>query len=184
MDELLKKAEVNMRKSLQVLIDEYAAIKAGRANPALIDKISIDYYGTQTPINQLAAISVTEARTLTIQPWEVSLCSAVEKAIQVSDLGINPQSDGKIIRVTFPPLTEDRRREIVKEIAAMAEDARIAVRSIRRDVMDKLRKMKKDGLLAEDQLKRGEKRVQDFTDLYCKEIGDISSKKEKEIMSL
>ena len=184
MKEVFAHAEEKMKKTLHVLSGEYAAIRAGRANPAVLDKITVDYYGTPTAINQLAAVSVTEARTLTIQPWDASVVKAVEKAIQTSDLGINPQSDGKIIRIIFPPLTEDRRREIVKDISKMGEEAKVAVRSIRRDAIDKLKAMKKSSEITEDDLKSSEKKMQDLTDKYCKEVDALSDKKQKEIMEI
>ncbi len=184
MKDVLKKAEEHMGKSVAVLQDDYAAIRAGRANPAVLDKVMVDYYGAPTAINQLAAVSVAEARILTIQPWDASVCRAIEKAIQTSDIGINPQSDGKIIRMVFPPLTEDRRKELAKDIRKMAEDAKIAVRNIRRDAMDKLKAMKKGGELTEDDLKQAEKKTQDLTDKYCKEIDSVQEKKQKEIMEI
>ncbi len=184
MKDVLKKAEEHMGKSVAVLQDDYAAIRAGRANPAVLDKVMVDYYGAPTAINQLAAVSVAEARILTIQPWDASVCRAIEKAIQTSDIGINPQSDGKIIRMVFPPLTEDRRKELAKDIRKMAEDAKIAVRNIRRDAMDKLKAMKKGGELTEDDLKQAEKKIQDLTDKYCKEIDSVQEKKQKEIMEI
>lgn len=184
MKEIFKNTEKKMKKTIDVLNSEYTSIRAGRANPAVLDKIMVDYYETLTPINQLAAISVTEARTLTIQPWDVSVTSMIEKAIQTSDLGINPQTDGKIIRIIFPPLTEDRRREIVKDISKLSEDAKIAIRNTRRDAIDKLKAMKKSSEITEDDLKYAEKHTQELTDKYCKEIDDISSKKEKEVMEI
>lgn len=165
-------------------MDEYAAVRAGRANPAVLDKIMVDYYGAPTAINQLAAVAVSEARVLTIQPWDATSCHAIEKAIQMSDLGINPQSDGKIIRLTFPQLTEERRKELAKEISKMAEQAKVAVRSIRRDAIDKLKAMKKNSELTEDDLKDAEKKAQDLTDKYCKEADQLYAKKEKEIMEI
>lgn len=177
-------AEDKMNKTIGVLKGDYAAIRAGRANPAVLDKITVDYYGTPTAINQLAAVSVTEARTLTIQPWDISVVRGIEKAIQISDLGINPQSDGKIIRIMFPPLTEDRRREIVKEISKMGEEAKIAVRSIRRDAIDKLKAMKKSGEITEDDFKDAEKKAQKLTDKFCEQIDSVSAAKEKEIMEI
>jgi ribosome recycling factor len=184
MKQVLATAEEKMKKTISVLTGEYAAIRAGRANPAVLDKIMVDYYGTPTAINQLAAVSVSEARVLVIQPWDVSVCHAIEKAIQTSDLGINPQSDGKIIRITFPQLTEERRRDLVKEISKMSEEAKIAVRSIRRDAIDKLKVMKKDREITEDDLKHAEKLTQDLTDKYCKEVDAVNAKKEKEIMEI
>lgn len=184
MKEIFKNTEKKMKKTIDVLNSEYTSIRAGRANPAVLDKIMVDYYETPTPINQLAAISVTEARTLTIQPWDVSVTSMIEKAIQTSDLGINPQTDGKIIRIIFPPLTEDRRKEIVKDISKLSEDAKVAIRNTRRDAIDKLKAMKKSSEITEDDLKYAEKHTQELTDKYCKEIDDISSKKEKEVMEI
>ena len=184
MKEVFQAAEHKMDKTVQVLTHEYASIRAGRANPGVLDKIMVDYYGTPTPINQLAAVSVTEARTLTVQPWDVSVVRAVERAIQTSDLGINPQSDGKIIRIIFPPLTEGRRKEIVKDVSKMAEEAKIAIRSVRRDAIEKLKAMKKASEITEDDLKDAEKRMQDITDKFGKEIESISEKKQKEVMEI
>ena len=163
-------ADEKMTKTISALKNEYASIRAGRASAAVLDKIRVDYYGTPTPVNQLAAVSVAEARILTIQPWDKSVLGGIEKAIQASDIGINPQNDGTVIRLTFPPLTEDRRKEIVKTIRATSEDSKVAIRSIRRDCMDKLRKMEKASEITEDDLKDGEKQIQDKTDKYIKEI--------------
>ena len=138
MKDILKQAEEKMKKSIHVLSDEFAAVRAGRANPAILDKVMVDYYGAPTAINQLAAVSVSEARVLVIQPWDVSSLESIEKAIQVADLGINPQNDGKVIRLTFPQLTEERRREIAKDIGKMCENGKVAIRSIRRDAIEKL----------------------------------------------
>ena len=184
MNQLFNKMEDSMNKSVNALAKEYAAIRAGRANPAVLDRVLVDYYGAPTPINQLAAVSVSEARTLVIQPWDLSVLKDIEKAIQTSDVGINPQNDGKMLRLVFPPLTEDRRREIVKDIAKMGEDSKVSIRTIRRDTIDKLKKMKKDSEITEDDLKQSEKQVQDLTDKFCKEIDQLSSDKQKEIMSL
>ena len=184
MKEQLNKAAQRMQRRIDHLTDEYAAIRAGRANPAVLDKIFVDYYGTATPINQLAAVSVAEARILTIQPWDASVLRPIEKAIQTSDLGINPQNDGRIIRITFPPLTEDRRKEIVKDISKLAEDCKVQVRNVRREALDKLKEMKKSGDLTEDDLKQGEKKMQDLTDKFVKEVDAISDKKQKEIMEI
>lgn len=184
MKEVLKKAEEKMSKTISHLEETYASIRAGRANPAVLDKVTVDYYGTPTAINQLAAVSVTEARTLMIQPWDVSVCKAIEKAIQTSDIGINPQCDGKTIRMIFPPLTEDRRKEIVKDVSKMAEEAKVAVRSTRRDAMDKFKAMKKSGELTEDDQVKAEKKLQDITDKCVKEIDNIAEKKEKQIMEI
>lgn len=184
MKEILEKAESKMSKSIAVLENDYGAIRAGRANPAVLDKISVDYYGTPTAINQLAAVSVSEARVLTIQPWDASVLRGIEKAIQTSELGVNPQNDGKIIRLVFPQLTEDRRKDLVKEIGKMAEECKIAIRSIRRDAIEKLKEKKKLGEITEDDLKVGEKKTQDLTDKKTKEIEAVLSKKEKEIMAI
>lgn len=184
MNEVISKAEERMKKRLSHLADDYAAIRAGRANPAVLDKIMVDYYGAPTPINQLAAVSITEARTLMIQPWDASVLRAVEKAIQTSDLGINPQNDGKALRIVFPPLTEDRRKEIVKDVSKMAEETKVSVRNVRRDAVEKVKTMKKNGELTEDDLKIAEKKIQDLTDKYVKEADAAADKKQKEVMSI
>ena len=173
-----------MDKSINALGREYAAIRAGRANPAVLDKVTVDYYGTPSPINQLASISVSEARILVIQPYDASILKGIEKAIQASDIGINPNNDGRVIRITFPPLTEERRREIVKTVSKLAEDAKVAVRSIRRDSIEKFKAMKKASEITEDDLKNCEKDVQDLTDKACKEIDDLAKIKEKEILEI
>ena len=173
----LKKAGESMDRRLE-------HIRAGRANPAVLDKVKVDYYGAPTPVNQLAAVSVTEARTLTIQPWDASVLRQIEKAIQTSDIGINPQNDGKIIRLIFPPLTEDRRKEIVKDVQKIAEETKIQIRNVRRELIDKLKAMKKDGELTEDDLKQGEKKAQDLTDKYVKEVESVSAVKQKEILEM
>lgn len=180
----LKKAEETMNRRVDHMRKEYSEIRAGRANPAVLDKVKVDYYGAPTPVNQLAAVSVTEARTLTIQPWDASVLRQIEKAIQTSDIGINPMNDGKIIRLVFPPLTEDRRKEIVKDVQKIAEETKVQVRNVRRDVIDKLKAMKKSGELTEDDLKHGEKKAQDLTDKFTKEIDSISAAKQKEILEL
>lgn len=180
----LKKADETMSKRVDHMRKEYSEIRAGRANPAVLDKVKVDYYGAPTPVNQLAAVSVTEARTLTIQPWDTSVLRQIEKAIQTSDIGINPMNDGKIIRLVFPPLTEDRRKEIVKDVQKIAEETKVQVRNVRRDVIDKLKTMKKSGELTEDDLKQGEKKAQDLTDKFTKEIDSISAAKQKEILEI
>ncbi len=184
MEKILADAESRMKKSLSVLSENYAAVRAGRANPAVLNKIRVDYYGTPTPVNQLAAVSVTEARTLTIQPWDISICKAVERAIETSDLGINPQFDGKIIRLSFPPLSEERRRDLAKEISKMCEDCKVAVRAIRRDTMEKLKSEKKKSELTEDELRHDEKTAQDLTDRYCGKADTMLESKKKEIMEI
>ncbi len=184
MKEQIKKSEERMLRRINHLQEEFKAIRAGRANPAVLDKVTVDYYGTPTPVNQLAAVSVTEARTLTIQPWDASVLKAIEKAIQSSEIGINPQNDGKVIRLIFPPLTEDRRKEIVKDIAKIAEDSKVQIRNVRRETIDKLKTMKKNGELTEDDLKHGEKKEQDLTDKFISEVDKISEQKKKEIMEI
>lgn len=184
MKQVLSNAEQKMEKTISALMNEFAAIRAGRANPAILDKVTVEYYGAPTPINGLAAVSVPEARTLLIQPWDKSSLKAIEKALLASDIGINPNNDGSVIRLTFPPLTEERRRELVKGIYKYAEEAKIAVRSIRRDAIEKFKDMKKNAELTEDELKNAEKKAQDLTDRYCKEVDDTAAKKEKEIMEI
>ena len=184
MKDVLKTTEEKRRKSVNVLDADYKSIRAGRANTGVLDKISVDYYGTETPVNQVAAISVSEARVLVIQPWDASMLKALEKAIQTSDLGINPTNDGKVLRIAFPQLTEERRREIVKQVHKLAEDSKVAVRSIRRDAMEKFKAMKKSSEITEDDLKDCEKKVQHLTDKYCDEVDALSKAKEKEIMEI
>lgn len=184
MKETLKKCEERMIKRVDHLTIEYKEIRAGRANPNVLDRVTVNYYGAPTAINALAAVSVTEARTLTIQPWDASVLKDIERAIQTSDIGINPQNDGKTIRLVFPPLTEDRRKEIVKDIAKMAEGKKVHIRNIRRDTIEDFKKMKKSGEITEDDLKQAEKKVQDLTDKYVKSIDSLSENKQKEIMSI
>lgn len=184
MQALIKTAEEKMNKSVAALEREFAGVRAGRATPAILDKITVDYYGTPTPINQMAAISVPEGRMLQIQPWDASTLNSIEKAIQASDIGINPTNDGRIIRLVFPPLTEERRRELVKDIKKMSEDSKVAIRSIRRDTIEKLKTMKKNNEITEDDLANGEKKVQTITDNFVKEIDTVTAAKEKEIMEI
>ncbi len=184
MKEQLKKAEERMGRRYDHMCKEFSEIRAGRANPAVLDKVKVDYYGAPTPVNQLAAVSVTEARTLTIQPWDVSVLRQIEKAIQKSDIGINPMNDGKLIRLIFPPLTEDRRKEIVKDVQKIAEDTKVQVRNVRRDTIEKLKAMKKAGELTEDDLKHGEKKTQELTDKFTKKIDATSADKQKEVLEL
>lgn len=173
-----------MTKSLNSLSREFAAVRAGRANPAVLDKVLVDYYGAPTPINQMAAISVSEARILVIQPWDKSTLKLIEKAIQASDIGINPTNDGNVIRLAFPQLTEERRKELCKTVKKLGEECKVAVRSIRRDTMDKLKAMKKNSEITEDDLKDCEKKVQDITDKFCSDADKAVSDKEKEIMTV
>jgi ribosome recycling factor len=184
MQEQMKTLKEKMNKSIDVLKDEFASIRAGRANPAVLDKISVDYYGVPTPIQQMAAVSVSEARVLVIQPWDASTLKSIEKAIYASDIGINPTNDGRIIRLAFPPLTEERRREIAKDISKLAENTKVAIRSIRRDGLEKFKAMKKNSEITEDDLKNCEKQVQDLTDQFCKSVDELSKTKEKEILEL
>ena len=184
MNPVLTQAEEKMTKSVNALANEYSSIRAGRANPAVLDKVLVEYYGAPTPVTQLAAVSVPEARTLLIQPWDKSALKGIEMAIQTSDIGINPQNDGSTVRLVFPPLTEERRRELVKGVYKYAEEAKIAVRSIRRDAMDKLKELKKKAEITEDDQKGLEKKLQELTDKYCKEVDELSAKKDKEIMEI
>ena len=184
MKTVIKNADEKMQKTLNVLNNEYASIRAGRANPDVLNKITVDYYGAPTPVNQLAAVSVAEARVLVITPWDASVCRNIERAIQASDIGVNPQSDGKMIRLVFPPLTEERRKMLAKDIAKMAEESKVAIRSIRRDAIDKLKAMKKAGELTEDDVKDGEKKIQDITDKHCKEADTMADAKQKDIMEI
>lgn len=184
MKEVLKKNDERMQRRIDHLIDEYKSIRAGRANPAVLDKVTVDYYGVPTPVNQLSSISVTEARTLIIQPYDASSLRSIEKAIQMSEVGINPQNDGKVLRLVFPPLTEDKRKEIAKDIAHIAEDTKVQIRNVRRDTIEKLKAMKKSGELTEDDLKDGEKKVQKSTDNFIKEVDAVADKKKKEIMEI
>ena len=177
-------AKTKMGNTVSVLKGDYAAIRAGRANPQVLDKLTVDYYGTPTPINQLASVAATEARVLTVQPWDKSVLKAIEKAIQTSDIGINPQNDGSVIRLTFPPLTEDRRKELAKDVQKMGESSKVAIRSIRRDAIEKLKAMKKNSEITEDDLKDGEKEVQKITDGFIDEIEKVAAAKEKEIMEI
>lgn len=184
MNTIISNTKSRMISATEHLTEEYSSIRAGRANPGILDKVAVDYYGTQTPINQVAAISVPEARIILIQPWDTSLLSAIEKAIQKADLGINPQNDGKNIRLIFPQLTEDRRKEIVKDVAKLAEEAKISVRNIRRDALDKIKSLKKSSEITEDELKKAEKNIQDFTDKSCDKIDEICNSKKKQIMEI
>lgn len=184
MKDAINNAKEKMQKTINVLERDFAAIRAGRANPNVLDKVTVDYYGTPTPVGQMATVSVAEARVLTIQPWDKSQMSPIEKAIQASDIGINPTNDGTVIRLTFPQLTEERRKEIVKDIKKMGEDSKVAIRSIRRDTMDKLKAMKKNSEITEDDQKDGEDQVQKIHDKFIKTIDDTVAAKEKEILSI
>ncbi len=180
----VKDYEGKMKKSVDSFVNELSYIRAGRANPDILNRITADYYGTATPIPQMAQVSMPDARTLAIQPWDASTVKLIEKAILASDIGITPISDGKTIRLTFQPPTEEKRRELSKQIAKMGEDAKVAVRNIRRDANDKAKDMKKNGEMTEDEQKASEKNIQDLTDKIIKEIDTITSDKTKEIMTV
>lgn len=184
MNEKLKVYEEKMEKTIKVLEKNYAAIRAGRANPAVLDKVMVDYYGTPTQIQSMAAISVSEARILVIQPWDKSTLKPIEKAIQASDIGINPSNDGSVIRISFPPLTEERRKELCKQVRKEGEEGKVAIRAIRRDANEKLKAMKKSSEISEDELKDLEDQMQKLTDKYCKRIDETASGKEKEILEI
>ena len=173
-----------MNKSINVYNEKLSEVRAGRANPAILNKVKIDYYGTPTPINQVAGVSVPEARLIVIQPWDVSVLKEIEKAILASDIGINPNNDGKVIRLAFPELTEERRKDLVKDIKKMAEDAKISIRAIRRDGIEEAKAEEKQGNMTEDELKQAENEIQKLTDKSVEEIDKILADKEKEVMSV
>lgn len=183
-DTSYKEIEEKMMKAIQVLKEDLAGLRAGRANPAILDKITVDYYGVPTPINQLGSVSVPEARVIVIQPWEAKMLKEVEKAIQKSDIGINPNNDGKIIRLVFPVLTEERRKELTKSVKKYGEDTKIAVRAVRRDAIERFKAQKKNSEITEDDLKDAENEVQKLTDKYIAEIDKIVELKDKEIMEV
>lgn len=176
--------EEKMDKTISVFNENLSEVRAGRANPAILNKVKIDYYGTPTPINQVAGVSVPEARLIVIQPWDASVLKEIERAILASDIGINPNNDGKVIRLNFPELNEERRKELVKEIKKTAEEARVAVRSIRRDGLDEFKKKQKNSEITEDDLHTAEEQIQKITDKKIEEIDNILANKEKEIMSV
>ena len=177
-------AKTKMEKSVNVMLSDFSAIRAGRANPSVLDKIRVDYYGSPTPINQMAAVSVAEARVLVITPWDKTTLTTIEKAIQASDIGINPQNDGAVLRLTFPQLTEEDRKKIVKDVKKMGEDCKVAVRSIRRDAMEKFKAMKKNNEITEDELKNCEDDIEKLTAKFVKEIDSHVAEKEKEVLSV
>ncbi len=182
--DILTDAEHRMKSAMQVLHDDLAGIRTGRASPALVERLPVEYYGTPTPLQQMATISVPEPRTLTIKPFDATMLKTIEKAIQTSDLGLNPNSDGKVIYLNLPPLNEQRRRELVKHVHHRLEESRIAIRNIRRDAHNDMRDFEKEKLISEDDLKRGEEDLQKLTDKYIDEIGDQGKKKEAEIMEV
>ena len=173
-----------MDKALEHLQEEFGAVRAGRANAKVLDRISVEYYGSETPLNGVATISSPDARTLVISPWDTKLLKDIQKAIQTSDLGINPQNDGRVIRLVFPQLTEDRRKELVKQIKKYAEDAKVAMRNIRRDGMDYVKKLKKNSEITEDDQKKAEKDLQDLLDKMIKKVDEATAVKEKELMAI
>lgn len=184
MNEQIKNAEGKMEKCLKSLEHEFSTIRAGRANPAVLDRVLVDYYGTPTPVQQMAAISVVEARNLLIQPWDVSQLKAIEKAIINSDIGITPTNDGKALRLAFPQPTEDRRKELVKQVKKFGEEAKVTLRNVRRDTLEKFKTMKKNSEITEDDMKGLEKDIQKLTDKFCDNVDSVVSDKEKEIMSI
>ena len=180
----LNMIEEKMKKSVSVFAENLSEVRAGRANPAILNKLTISYYGVQTPVNQVAAISVPEARLIVIQPWDASCLKDIEKAILASDIGLNPNNDGKVIRLNFPELTEERRRELAKDIRKMAEDARVAVRGVRREGMDDIKEASKKSEITEDERKEQEDKIQKLTDKYIEEIDKMTENKENEIMKV
>ncbi|WP_186564582.1 ribosome recycling factor [Lawsonibacter celer] len=184
MKEINKEYDAKMQKTVDVVVSDFASVRAGRANAAVLDKISVDYYGTPTPINQVATISSPDPRSLMIQPWDASLLKTIEKAIQSSDLGINPQNDGRVIRLAFPQLTEERRKELTKQVKKYGESGKVAIRNIRRDAMEKYKALEKKAELTEDDRKEHEKEIQEMTDKRCKQIDELSAKKEAELMAV
>lgn len=184
MQTVLDNCQDRMKKCVSSLETEYQAMRTGRANASLFDRIKVDYYGSETPLNQVASISVPEARLVVIQPWDKSVLSAIEKAIQKSELGLNPNNDGKLIRVNFPALTEQRRKELAKSAKATAENARVAIRNVRRDALETLKKMQKASEISEDQQKDGETKIQKMTDNAISDVARVAEAKEKEIMEI
>ena len=184
MNELCKPYDEKMGKTGEVVKGDFASVRAGRANAGVLDRIVVEYYGAPTPLQQVASISTPDPRTLQIQPWDASILKAIEKAIQTSDLGINPQNDGRVIRLAFPQLTEERRKELTKQVRKYGEEGKVALRNIRRDAMDDIKKKTKKSELTEDDQKKLEKELQDLTDKRCKDIDDLTAKKEKELMAV
>jgi len=181
---VLDQAKVKMDKTIVVLQNNMQAIRAGRANPKLLDRITVDYYGTPTPLNQIGNVTVPEARMMVIKPWEKSMLKQIERAIQTSDLGLNPNNDGEVIRLIFPELNAERRKDLTKQVKKGAEDAKVAVRSIRRDAIEQIKKLKKDSLITEDDQHKAEEDAQKLTDKAIKEIDGVAAAKEKEIMEV
>jgi len=173
-----------MDKTLEFLAEEFDAVRAGRANPKVLDRITVEYYGSETPLNGVATISTPDARTLVVQPWDAKLLKGIQKAIQVSNLGINPQNDGRVIRLVFPQLTEERRKELTKQVRKLAEDSKVAMRNVRRDGIDYVKKLKKNSEITEDDQKKAEKDLQDLLDKYIKKVDEAVAAKEKELMAI
>ncbi len=183
MQALMKDIESRMQAALDTLAREFATVRTGRASASLLDQIRVDYYGTQTPVNQMASVSVPDAKTIAIQPWEPSQLGAIEKAILKSDLGLTPVNDGKMIRLTMPALTEERRKQLAKNVGKMAEESRVAVRNVRREANDKLKAMAKDKKVSEDEERRGHDQIQKTTDRYIAKVDELLKKKEHEILT-
>lgn len=184
MNTFLNPFEEKMKISVSVYTEELKSVRAGRANPAILDKITVPYYGVDTPLNQVAGISVPEARLITIQPWDASIIGEIEKAIQRSDIGINPSNDGKVVRLAIPPLTTERREDLTKQVSGYGENVKVSIRNIRRDAMEQVKKLEKDGDISEDDKRTIEGDIQDLTDKYVKEIDEITSRKQDEIMEI
>ncbi|MFI3254742.1 MAG: ribosome recycling factor [Eubacteriales bacterium] len=182
--EEVKNFDIKMQKTIESVKGNFASVRAGRANASVLDRISVDYYGAPTPLSQVAAISSPDPRTLMVQPWDMTLLKEVERAIQCSDLGINPQNDGKVIRLAFPQLTEERRKELSKQVKKYGEDGKVALRNVRRDAMDEIKNLKKKNEITEDDQKQMEKELQDLTDKRCKEVDDLTAAKEKELLAV
>jgi ribosome recycling factor len=183
-DDILNESESGMQKAIEAFQRDLAKVRTGRANLSLLDGIKVDYYGSPTPLNQVAALNVADARMITIKPWEKNMIQAIEKAVRQSDLGLNPVADSELIRLPIPPLTQERRQDLVKLLKKMTEDARVAVRAARRDANESLKEFQKDGEISEDDASRGQKRVQELTDKYVARVDEISEKKEKELMEI
>ena len=179
-----QECEGKMKKTIEALHHEFEGLKAGRANPHVLDRVTVEYYGTATPVAQVGSVSIPEARTLVIQPWDTGILGDIERAIIKADIGINPTNDGKVIRLIFPTLTEERRRDLVKDVHKFSENAKVAIRNVRRDTIEKFKDMKKKSEITEDDLKTSEKDIQDLTDKYTKEIDKVTQDKEKEIMTV
>ena len=184
MADVHKEFETKMQKTIEVVKSDFASVRAGRANAGVLDKIQVEYYGAMTPLQQVASISSPDPRTLVVQPWDASLLKTIEKAIQTSDLGINPQNDGRLIRLSFPQLTEERRRELTKQVRKYGENGKVAIRNIRRDAMEQFKAMEKKSEITEDTLKDYEEDLQKLTDKYCKEIDNLVTAKEAELMAV